>query len=200
MGTEMQGSSDAAPEETAKEPQGDCGLTPCQGLSQKNDCPTPDNGANKDTVGNILARRITGLQSTLEEHWVAAERADSEYRAEIAKLQAEIAFHRKVLATLNAVHAIKETMPSPCPYVVGNTTKYCSLTPFTLTGEEREAITDAADRYASVTPESAETAATLRGLLSRTGPNTTKTDESAAECSDQAEKNPERERLSPPAT
>ena len=257
MGTEMQGSSDAAPKETAKEPQGDSGLTPCQGLSQKNDCPTPDNGANKDTVGSILARRITGLQSTLEEHWVAAERADSEYRAEIAKLQAEIAFHRKVLATLNAVHAIKETMPpfprqvtsqenltdkpvawaadipgkfgaaptmlfgytenivksiaaaggdvvkpfplyrqpQTCPHVVGTTTQYCSLTPFTLTDLEREAITDAADRYASVTPESAETAATLRGLLSRTGTNTTKTDESAAECSDHAGKYPERECL-----
>jgi hypothetical protein len=37
-----------------------------QGLSQKNDCPAPDNGAKQDTVGRTLARRITGLQSTLE--------------------------------------------------------------------------------------------------------------------------------------
>ena len=36
-----------------------------------------------------------------------------------------------------------------------------------LTDAEREAIADAADRYAEVTPESAETAATLRGLLER---------------------------------
>lgn len=36
-----------------------------------------------------------------------------------------------------------------------------------LTEAERGAIADAADRYASVTPESAETAATLRGLLER---------------------------------
>lgn len=38
-----------------------------------------------------------------------------------------------------------------------------------LTEAERSAIRDAADRYASITPESAETAATLRGLLDRTG-------------------------------
>ena len=36
-----------------------------------------------------------------------------------------------------------------------------------LTDEERSAISDAADRYAELTPESAETAATLRGLLER---------------------------------
>jgi hypothetical protein len=54
-----------------------------------------------------------------------------------------------------------------CPYVTGTVTRYCTLTPFTLTPEEREAIADAADRYAELTPESAETAATLRGLLER---------------------------------
>ena len=55
-----------------------------------------------------------------------------------------------------------------CPYVTGTVTHYCRLTPFTLTDAEREAVADAADRYAEVTPESAETAATLRGLLKRT--------------------------------
>lgn len=55
-----------------------------------------------------------------------------------------------------------------CPYVTGDTTRYCTLTPLTLTDAEREAIADAADRYAEITPESAETAATLRGLLERT--------------------------------
>jgi len=61
------------------------------------------------------------------------------------------------------------TEREPCPYVTGTVTRYCTLTPFTLTDAEREAIADAADRYASVTPESAETAATLRGLLERMG-------------------------------
>lgn len=36
-----------------------------------------------------------------------------------------------------------------------------------LTDAERSAIADAADRYAALTPESAETVATLRGLLER---------------------------------
>jgi len=36
-----------------------------------------------------------------------------------------------------------------------------------LTPAERSAIADAADRYAEITPESAETAATLRGILER---------------------------------
>lgn len=39
----------------------------------------------------------------------------------------------------------------------------------TLTFEERAAVADAADRYAEMTPESAETAAVLRGLLERLG-------------------------------
>lgn len=37
-----------------------------------------------------------------------------------------------------------------------------------LTDAERSVIRDAADRYASITPESSATAATLRGLLERT--------------------------------
>lgn len=40
----------------------------------------------------------------------------------------------------------------------------------TLTDAERMALADAADRYAEVAPESAETAATLRGLLERLNP------------------------------
>lgn len=39
----------------------------------------------------------------------------------------------------------------------------------TLTEAEREALADAAGRYAEVAPESAETAATIRGLLKRLG-------------------------------
>ena len=73
------------------------------------------------------------------------------FRAEIARLQAEIDRLRS----------------QPCPYVTGEVTRYCTLTPLTLTDAEREAIADAADRYAEITPESAETAATLRGLLER---------------------------------
>jgi hypothetical protein len=96
-------------------------------------------------------------------------------RDRIERLEAEIAFHRKVLATLNAVHAIKETMPSPCPYVVGNTTKYCSLTPLTLTDKEREAIREAIWGYSENDDddECASIAATLRALLERLSPPAT---------------------------
>jgi hypothetical protein len=65
----------------------------------------------------------------------------------------------------------------PCPYVVGRTTLHCSLTPFTLTDAEREAINDAvylcgataglANEQANATAW-ATCAATLRGLLERT--------------------------------
>jgi hypothetical protein len=53
--------------------------------------------------------------------------------------------------------------PQTCPHVVGRTTQHCSLTPFTLTDEERAAVQLCAyyglpDRYA----------ATLRSLLERT--------------------------------
>jgi hypothetical protein len=63
----------------------------------------------------------------------------------------------------------------------------------TLTDEEREAVEVAAKAYADDHGE--RFAATLRALLSRTGTNTTKTDESATECRDQGVKCPERECL-----
>jgi GAF domain-containing protein len=49
------------------------------------------------------------------------------------------------------LHAAGKNMSddAKCPYVVGRTTLHCSLTPFTLTDEEREAM---------------EAAATLAGL------------------------------------
>lgn len=64
-----------------------------------------------------------------------------------------------------------------------------------LTDAERSAIADAADRYADVTPESAETAATLRALLSRTGSDLRQTCDNEAKCHSQSEKTPEREHL-----
>jgi len=54
----------------------------------------------------------------------------------------------------------------PCPYVTGTVTRYCTLTPFTLTDAEREAIAACiADDEAATAHERA---ATLRGLLERT--------------------------------
>jgi hypothetical protein len=57
-----------------------------------------------------------------------------------------------------------------CPYVVGRTTLHCSLTPFTLTDAEREAIAEAVGAYNDNDDdeECARIAATLHGLLKRT--------------------------------
>ena len=61
--------------------------------------------------------------------------------------------------------------PQTCPYVVGRTTLHCSLTPFTLTDAEREAIKKAIGRELDAEwyggPEPARVV-TLRGLLERT--------------------------------
>lgn len=59
----------------------------------------------------------------------------------------------------------------PCPYVTGKTTRYCTLTPFTLTDEEREAVRTAMNAFAedNANPECAAIEATLWGLLERLG-------------------------------
>jgi hypothetical protein len=62
-----------------------------------------------------------------------------------------------------------QTQPE-CPYVTGTVTRYCTLTPFTLTDAEREAIVTALAflREEADEPGVAQDAATLRGLLERT--------------------------------
>lgn len=71
-----------------------------------------------------------------------------EFYAEIARLQAEIDRLRS----------------QPCPYVTGNVTKRCTLTPFTLTAAEREAV-----EWAVSAAENCQHPAddALRGLLAR---------------------------------
>jgi hypothetical protein len=63
---------------------------------------------------------------------------------------------------------------SVCPYVTGTVTRYCTLTPFTLTDAEREAIelcaaavSDPGD-FRPALYQGDQIAATLRGLLERT--------------------------------
>jgi hypothetical protein len=62
------------------------------------------------------------------------------------------------------------TSHSECPYVTGTVTRYCTLTPLTLTDAEREAIVTALAflREEADEPGVAQDAATLRGLLERT--------------------------------
>lgn len=51
-----------------------------------------------------------------------------------------------------------------CPYVTGTVTRYCTLTPFTLTDAEREAIVWAVSAARNVEHPAEDT---LRGLLER---------------------------------
>ena len=72
-----------------------------------------------------------------------------------------------------AIHRLADEIPrlrsQPCPYVTGDTTRYCTLTPLTLTDAEREAVEqviDAANGKATADPWAY---ATLRSLLERLG-------------------------------
>jgi hypothetical protein len=59
--------------------------------------------------------------------------------------------------------------PQTCPYVVGRTTQHCSLTPLTLTGEERFVLREVRDIYADEDDVKCnEIAAVIDGLLERT--------------------------------
>ena len=64
-----------------------------------------------------------------------------------------------------AAEEIERLRSLPCPYVTGNVTRYCPLTPFTLTDAEREAVERAADLIDNKT---CGDSSTLRGLLERT--------------------------------
>jgi len=58
-----------------------------------------------------------------------------------------------------------------CPYVTGTVTRFCTLTPFTLTDAEREAIKAGIEACGDITYGGAtdqEAADVLRGLLERT--------------------------------
>lgn len=80
----------------------------------------------------------------------------------------------------DAADEIERLRSQPCPYVTGTTTHYCTLTPFTLTDAEREAVAEMAhwcdvdSGYCREADEIAASAfyaaraATLRGLLERT--------------------------------
>jgi hypothetical protein len=65
--------------------------------------------------------------------------------------------------------AVESRETVQCPYVVGRTTQYCSLTPFTLTDEERAAIELAIETWVC----KPQLKATLRGLLERCTPDHT---------------------------
>jgi hypothetical protein len=64
-----------------------------------------------------------------------------------------------------AAAEIERLRSRPCPYVTGTVTQHCTLTPFTLTEDEHQAIWLSANRAESLGLQ--EDAAVLRGLLGR---------------------------------
>jgi hypothetical protein len=103
------------------------------------------------------------LKSLVKErdYWMRTARAFDEH---LATLRVAMMEHPSV--RFGAVET-RETVQ--CPHVVGTTTQYCSLTPFTLTDEEREAVAYFAAFHQSPREADANAAATLRGLLERIG-------------------------------
>jgi hypothetical protein len=67
-------------------------------------------------------------------------------------------------------HGIAPLYRSPdCPYITGTVTRYCTLTPFTLTDAERFVLREVRDAYADRDEVAAnEIAAVIDGLLERT--------------------------------
>jgi hypothetical protein len=116
-------------------------------LSRGSDCPESDNAANGDTVGRTLARRITGLQSTLE----------------VAKLQEEVRRLEGVIAARDAAEADEERF-SLCSetWAIGE-----KPTVPTLTDEEREAVSWCVEMALHSATDCVAEVRTLRGLLER---------------------------------
>jgi hypothetical protein len=66
-----------------------------------------------------------------------------------------------------AAAEIERLRSQPCPYVTGTVTQHCTLTPFTLTDAEREAIREACDEGRWY-PKDYSHIDTLLSLLERT--------------------------------
>jgi hypothetical protein len=82
-------------------------------------------------------------------------------------------YHTESIATRWATQHGARVVPlyrtsQTCPYVVGKTTLHCSLTPFTLTDEEREAIEAAIAYLQPVGNYDNRVQTTLQSLLERT--------------------------------
>lgn len=93
------------------------------------------------------------------------ETSDRLSLATTAEFHQEIARLHGVTDRLRA--EIERLRSRPCPYVTGAVTQHCTLTPFTLTDAEREAVEKAARLSSDWGPEWADHTATLRGLLER---------------------------------
>jgi hypothetical protein len=132
-------------------------------LSQNSDCPEPDNAADQDTPTDAVPSQPFAWAADIPGKFGAAPTVLFGYTETLV---------RRIAAAggdLVQPFPLYRT-PQTCPYVVGRTTLHCSLTPFTLTDEEREAIEKAIGRELDAEwyggPEPVRVVA-LRGLLER---------------------------------
>lgn len=99
-------------------------------------------------------------------HTLRALAAD--YRLELVPKK----FRQSMVDAADEIERLRAAVATEtCPYVVGRTTLHCSLTPLTLTDEEREAIELAAGDYIyhqDPGGRAQHIRATLLGLLERT--------------------------------
>ncbi len=66
-----------------------------------------------------------------------------------------------------AAAEIERLRTQPCPYVTGTVTRYCTLTPFTLTDEERERVSVVADWASEHLGKDDPGVVALRALMER---------------------------------
>ena len=87
----------------------------------------------------------------------------------VERLRAWVYTDSQYATAREAADEIERLRKAPCPHVVGKTTQYCSLTPFTLTDAERGAIDMAIlNCHQAGGVDGLRVAATLRSLLERT--------------------------------
>jgi hypothetical protein len=114
-----------------------------------------------------IVERLRAWVYTDSQYATAREAADDIERLRaLCDRRGELAVERRreIARLRNGALESRETVQ--CPHVVGTTTQYCSLTPFTLTDEEREVLltveADASYRAMDRTEK------VVRGLLERT--------------------------------
>jgi hypothetical protein len=152
-------------------------------LSQKCDCPAPDNAARQDILtGDTPAAHTTLGEGTSQGVCTPTDAVPSQPFAWAADIPGKFGAAPTVLFgyTETLVRRIAAAggdlvqpfplyrTPQTCPHVVGRTTLHCSLTPFTLTAEEREAVEFfSAMEWPKESQQIRARSATLRGLLER---------------------------------
>ena len=174
MGTEMQGSSDAAPKEAAKEPKGDSRLADhLRKHASEYLRHYPWDWA--DEAQELLKEAASVIDASAAKQLAA-------YRVGVTHMKPEIT---------------SQELDEECESLAALLRDKCQVSKQqNLTPEEREAIKVCESDYSDNDMDAAcwKIAATLRGLLSRTGTNSRQTSDNAVECTDQEGKTPERDR------